>query len=126
MAGTARSRIRGVSRPVQQAAQVLRLTMTPAEQQLWEAIRGQRLMGRRFRAQHPLGTFVLDFCCPSERLVVEIDGGVHDAPEQAAHDAARTASLEAHGYRVLRFRNEEVLTDLPAVLRRISAAFATP
>ena len=120
----ARPRIRGVSRPVQRAAQDLRLAMTPAEERLWEALRGRRLRGRRFRAQHPLGPFILDFCCPAERLVVELDGGIHEAVAQAAHDAARTAHLEAHGYRVLRFRNEEVLADLPAVLQRIGAALA--
>ena len=103
----------------------MREDMTPTEQVLWEALRGRRLEGLRFRAQHPVGRFVLDFFCPAHRLAVEVDGEVHAG--QTEQDAARTTELEAHGYRVLRFHNEEVLTDLASVLRRIaSAAFPAP
>jgi very-short-patch-repair endonuclease len=98
--------------------------MTPAEQRLWQALQGRRLGGLRFRRQHPVGPFILDFYCPACRLVIEVDGGVHDG--QVEYDEARTQQLAAHGYRVFRFRNEEVMTDLPAVLSRIlHAATAT-
>lgn len=73
-----------------------------------------------FRRQHPLGPFILDFCCPAHRLVVEVDGGVH--AEQAEYDADRTQHLERYGYQVLRVPNHEVLTDLPSVLGRIKSA----
>ena len=114
------TRIRGVSAPVQQAATLLREDITPAEQRLWDALRAKRLGGLRFRAQHPVGRFVLDFYCPACKLGIELDGSVHDG--QAGQDAARTAFLAAYGYRVLRFTNDQVMTELPAVLARINAA----
>jgi very-short-patch-repair endonuclease len=94
--------------------------MTEAERVLWTALRYQKARGLRFRRQHPVGRFVLDFFCPSAKLAVELDGSVHD--HQVERDEERTRVLEAGGYRVLRFRNEEVFDDLPAVLRRITAA----
>jgi very-short-patch-repair endonuclease len=98
----------------------MRRNMTPAEKKLWEALRGKQLGGLKFRAQHPVGPFILDFYCPACKLVVELDGGVHEG--QAAHDEARTGQLNDYGYKVIRFRNEEVLGDLPSVLERILAA----
>ncbi len=70
------------------------------------------------------GHFVLDFYCPALKLVVEVDGEVHDA--QRERDAERTHALEAYGYRVLRVRNEDVLRDLPGVVNRIAACAAQP
>jgi very-short-patch-repair endonuclease len=101
-------------------ARQLRSDPTPAEQRLWDALRDRRLAGLKFRFQHPVGRFILDFYCPSEQLVIEVDGASHDG--RAAHDQARTQVLSTFGYRVLRVRNEEVLSDLPAVLSRIIAA----
>ena len=113
-------RMRGITPELQQAAWLLRAKMTPAEQALWEAVRDHRLHGLRCRRQHPVGQFALDLYCARHNLVIELDGGVHDT--QAEQDAARTAYLNTYGYRVIRFRNEEVLTDLPSVLERIIAA----
>ena len=110
-------RRRGITPELQQAAWQLRNRMTPAKQALWEALRGSRLKGLRFRRQHLVGKFVLDFYCSRYKLVVELDGGVHDA--RVEQDAARTAYLGTYGYRVIRFRNEDVLSDLPAVLAQI-------
>lgn len=115
-----RRRVRGITAELQQAAWRLRGQMTPAELVLWEALRDRRLLGLRFRRQSPVGQFVLDFYCPACRLVVELDGGVHDT--QAAADAARTELLGAYGLRVIRFPNERVFSDLPAVLEAIAAA----
>jgi very-short-patch-repair endonuclease len=112
-------RIRGVSAAVQQAATILRDEMTPAEALLWEELRAKRLNGLRFRAQHPVGQFILDFYCPACKLAVEVDGTVHEGEEE--QDAARTAQLEAHACRVLRFTNEAVMMDLSSVLARIEA-----
>lgn len=86
--------------------------------ELQEALRGSRLHGLRFRRRHPVGKFVLDSYCSHSKLVVELDGGVHDA--QVEQDAARTAYLGTCGYRVIWFRNEDILTDLPAVLEQIT------
>jgi very-short-patch-repair endonuclease len=112
--------IRGTSRQVEHAARRLRAEPTPAEEALWQALRAGRLDGLRFRRQHPVGRFVLDFCCPAIRLVVEADGGIHD--EQVERDEARAEVLHAFGYTTVRIRNEEVLADLPSALAKISAA----
>ncbi len=112
--------VRGASPELHQIAWELRGSRTPAEETLWEALRGKKLAGLKFRFQHPLGQFVLDFYCASCKLAVELDGGIHE--HRAEEDAARTAHLEAYGYRVIRFRNEQVLTNLPAVLEAILTA----
>ena len=91
--------------------------MTAAETVLWRELRNRRLGGLKFRRQHPFGPFVVDFCCPEARLVVEMDGEVHDA--QAEQDEARTQILGSYGFRVFRFRNEAVLQQLDEVLREI-------
>jgi very-short-patch-repair endonuclease len=114
-------RIRRISPELQTVARDLRREMTRAEAVLWEALRGRRLAGLKFRRQHAIGTSVLDFCCPTARLVIEVDGGVHEADEVAAHDRARDEQFTAAGYTVLRVRNEDVFRDLPGVLDRIAA-----
>ncbi|MEM7035149.1 MAG: endonuclease domain-containing protein [Chloroflexota bacterium] len=105
---------------IQKQAQALRKTMTPAEQTLWEYLRGKQIEGLKFRRQHPLGPFIVDFYCAACRLVVEVDGGIHDDQQEA--DAARTEQLEAYGYRVIRFRNEAVLGNTDDVLAQIMDA----
>ena len=109
-------RIRGVSSVVQQTAKRLREEMTPAETRLWEELSARKLNGLRFRAQHPIGQFILDFYCPACKLVIELDGVSHTG--EMEQDAARTAQLAAYGYRVLRFQNDEVMTDLAVVLQK--------
>lgn len=81
-------RIRGTCTEVLDAARHLRKNPTPAEEVLWSAIRGRSLDGLYFRRQHPLGRFILDFCCLAHRLVVEVDGAIH--AERAAYDQARS------------------------------------
>ncbi len=115
-------RVRGVPRPVAEASQNLRRRMTPAERALWKSLRDRRLDDLKFRRQYALGSYILDFCCPSHRLVIEVDGSVHDEPEQRARDEARSELLAAFGYRVLRFRNDEVLGEHETVLNRIRDA----
>ncbi len=91
-------RWRQITPELQQAAWQLREALTPAEQVLWEALRDKRLNGLKFRRQHPVEQFILDFYCPLHKLAVELDGSVHDA--HGEQDAARTAHLEAHGLQV--------------------------
>ena len=110
-------RIRGVSPGTQEAAQKLRHQATPAEQTLWASVRGKQIEGVRFRRQHPMGQFVVDFCVPSCRLVVELDGEIHH--QKRDQDMTRAQHIEAFGFQVLRFRNEEVLNNLPRVLEII-------
>ncbi len=104
------------------AARAQRRNSTPAEETLWAALRSRRLAGLKFRRQHPYGPFILDAFCVEHQLEVELDGGIHANPSQAAHDAARTEFLKAHGIRVLRFSNEEVESNLAEVLRKILEA----
>jgi very-short-patch-repair endonuclease len=112
--------IRGTTPEIERRAKELRCQMTPAESRLWEALRGMQLEGLRFRRQHPVGRFILDFYCPAPKLVVEVDGGIHaDSKER---DDERTAYLNAYGYQVLRIRNEEIETDLAGVLAQIRDA----
>ena len=108
------------SASVQQRARELRQEMTPAEYLLWTRLRNQKLAGLKFRRQHPVGPFIVDFYCAAYRLVVEIDGDIHDL--QMERDAARTEQLEGYGYRVIRFRNERVLNAVESVLAAIKAA----
>jgi len=100
-------------------ARILRRRTTDAEQQLWQRLRSRQIAGAKFRRQHPIGAFVADFCCVEAHLVVEIDGGQH--AERAREDEQRTTYMAAHGYRVIRFWNNEVLQSLDSVLRRIEA-----
>jgi very-short-patch-repair endonuclease len=116
--------MRGTSEELQGRARQLRKEMTPAESRLWDALRGWGI--GKFRRQHPIERFILDFYCPAARLCVEVDGGIHDDAEQRERDRARGEFLAARSIRVLRFRNEEVLSDTRAVLRRIRTALATP
>ena len=95
--------------------------MTPAERELWNGLRGWKL--GKWRRQHPVGRFILDFYCAASKLCVEVDGGVHD--EQQDRDEARTAQLASLGIRVIRFRNEEVLNEPRTVLLRIEHALRT-
>jgi len=87
----------------------LRTHGTPAEGALWRRLQRRQTGGLRFRRQHSVGPYVLDFYCPEARLAVEVDGPIHDDPFRAAYDAARTAYLEDHRIRVLRVTNEQVL-----------------
>ena len=111
------SRIRGTTPEIESAARQLRQQLTPAETRLWEAIRNRQLNGWRFRCQHPVGRFIVDFYCPAYKLVIEVDGDIH--LEQVEYDTARTEQLEDYGYRVIRFNNDEVLTNLDRVLNAI-------
>jgi adenine-specific DNA-methyltransferase len=100
-------------RPISPHARRLRRDATDAEQKFWLEVRDRRLGGFKFRRQATIGPFVVDFLCAAALLIVEIDGGQHDA----ASDAARTAYLESRGYRVLRFWNIDVLTNMDGVLQ---------
>jgi len=103
-------------------ARTLRHQATDAERLLWSRLRDQRLAGYKFRRQHPIGPYVVDFACVERHLVVEVDGGQHALDSERARDEERTRRIEAEGFRVLRFWNNEVLTNLEGVLEAILAA----
>jgi len=93
--------------------------MTSAEKLLWNRISKSQIQGFRFKAQHPIDRFIVDFYCHKVKLVIEIDGEVHEMVEQAERDQGRTAELEAFGLKVLRFSNQEVFENLEDVLKTI-------
>jgi very-short-patch-repair endonuclease len=101
----------------------MRREPTNAESKLWQRLRRNQL-GVRFRSQVCIVRFIVDFYCPSRRLVVEVDGGAHDARSDA--DAERDRILEALRFRVLRVRNEDVLEDLEAIVQIIVNALVRP
>jgi very-short-patch-repair endonuclease len=107
-----------VRRTISKHAARLRREMTDAELALWFELRGRRLQSFKFRSQWTLGPYVADFCCLAARLVIEVDGGQHSEKR----DAKRTASLEEQGFRVIRFWNNDVLTNMDGVLEVIVAA----
>ena len=104
-------------------AQRLRRDLTDAERKLWSALRNRQLGHAKFRRQQPIGPFIADFVCQERRLIIEADGGQHAG---RASDERRTAFLQSKGYRVLRFWNNDILTNLAGVAERIAAALALP
>jgi very-short-patch-repair endonuclease len=101
-------------------ARQMRHDPTPAESKLWEALRGRRLAGFKFRRQHPIDRFIVDFYCADAHLVIEVDGDIHDYTQE--EDAIRQEFIESRGLCVLRFRNEQVLTEIDGVLVVIAEA----
>ena len=97
-------------------ARRLRADSTDAEKILWRALR-ERLPLYKFRRQHPIGNRIADFACPAKKLVIELDGSQH--ADEIVADEKRTAELSAHGYRVIRFWNNDVTENLVAVLDTI-------
>jgi very-short-patch-repair endonuclease len=106
-------------------AKRLRTDQTPLEQRLWYELRAKRFEGAKFRRQVVIGRYIVDFACRIPRmLIIEVDGDTHAF--QKAYDVNRTAFLESKGYRVLRFTNHEVGTNLEGVLMAISEALRSP
>jgi very-short-patch-repair endonuclease len=100
-------------------SRLFRRSGTDAATALWQLLRVRRLGGAKFRRQHPVGPYVLDFYCPAARLAIEVDGGQHFAPEGRAQDAVRTDYLKARRIRVLRFTDREALLEREGVIATI-------
>ena len=109
------------------AARRMRRAPTYAEQRFWKVL---RKTDRHFRRQAPFGPYIVAFVCHEHRLIVELDGGIHDLPSVAARDVERDVWLTGRGYRVMRFTNQEVAADIDGVVQmilgRISADTPTP
>ncbi len=102
----------------------LRREQTDAERKLWWRLRSRQVGGAKFRRQHLIGGYIVDFCCPERRVVVEVDGSQHATAAEAHR--RRTAFLARHGYRVLRFWDHEVLSNTDSVLEQITEALIDP
>ena len=101
----------------------LRQSLTPAEAFLWKYLGRKQLNGRKFRRQHGIDSYIVDFYCASENLIIELDGDVHMNPTSEEYDAKRTGHLENLGFTVLRFENKMVFENLPALLMEIKENF---
>jgi very-short-patch-repair endonuclease len=106
-----------ISREMDKRARELRRNLTPAEKMLWRELRTNKFHGIHFRRQQIIERFIVDFYCHKFALIMEIDGGIHEI--QREHDAERETYLKNRGLRILRFSNEDVINNLPAVLQKI-------
>jgi adenine-specific DNA-methyltransferase len=111
-----------ITRRTNPHARQLRRDMTDSERQIWYALRDRRFGNWKFRRQASIGPYVVDFLCHAARLIVEIDGGQHTEES----DARRTAFLEAQGFRVIRFWNNDVLGNTDGVLQMLGLALSHP
>jgi very-short-patch-repair endonuclease len=102
-------------------AQHLRKSTTEAEKILWNELKNRKLKGLKFRRQHPIHYYIADFYCHEKRLIIEIDGGIHEHENIQEHDENRTAELERLGITVIRFSNDEVINSKELVLKKIIA-----
>jgi very-short-patch-repair endonuclease len=104
-----------------EVARKLRKNATPAERLLWQHLRNRKLGGLKFVRQHPFGRYVADFYCAELKLVVEIEGGIHDEEGQQEYDRKRFEEMQLRGLRILRFANSEVLENTEGILQQIVA-----
>ena len=112
---------KGYKRPTMRSRE-LRLNATPAGRKLWEQLSARKLAGVRFNRQFPIGPFICDFVSRTAKLIIEVDGGQHAV--DVAKDEARTAYLQAQGYRVIRFWNNDVLERIEGVVAEIERVLA--
>ena len=116
---------RALPRPMTSTARKLRKSMSLPEVLLWQELRGGKA-GAKFRRQHPIGPFAVDFFCTQAGLVIEVDGEAHNRADRPARDVARDQYLVGAGYRVVRIAAADVLPNLEGVVQQISAAAGSP
>lgn len=101
----------------------LRSNLTIAEAFLWNELKARKFESKRFTKQHSIGNYIVDFYCPSEKLIIELDGEVHNNTDAMEYDEKRTEFLEDLGYKVIRFENKMVFENLSSVFKEISDNF---
>jgi len=104
---------------IMETARLLRKDMTYYEKLLWEKLKGKQICGVRIRRQHPIDIFIADFYCHEARLVIEIDGEIHNQHNE--YDDGRTAEMEKFSIKVIRFNNDEVVNNIEGVISKIDA-----
>ena len=104
-------------------AKALRMRETKSEKILWDKLKNNQLDGLKFRRQHPISLYIADFYCHKLKLIIEVDGGYHYTKEQIPKDEERTKILEFNGIRVIRFSNDEILSNIKKVLKEIEMCF---
>jgi very-short-patch-repair endonuclease len=100
-------------------AAILRKNMTLSEILLWKKLRDRKIFNTKFRKQHPIGMFIVDFYCHEYKLVIEVDGEVHNDKESGEYDLGRSAELNKFGIKVIRFTNDDVIYNIDSVITRI-------
>jgi very-short-patch-repair endonuclease len=101
----------------------LRNNPTSAEKYSWTCLKSSQLLGRKFRRQHGIGSYIADFYCASEKLIVELDGEIHNDPEQIIYDQRRDKFLKNLGFKIVRIKNELAFCNIPEVLRLVTMNF---
>jgi very-short-patch-repair endonuclease len=114
----------GASRNTFEKARLLRNNMTEAEKIVWDKLKNRNVFKARFRRQHPIGIFIVDFYCHECKLAIEIDGEIHKKNEVIEYDDGRSHDIEKYGIKILRFTNNEVFTDLNNIIEKILKAIA--
>jgi very-short-patch-repair endonuclease len=109
----------GANSETLRAAAILRRKLTLAELLLWKKLRDRKIFSTKFRKQHPIDFFIADFYCHEFKLVIEVDGNIHNEEIVSEYDLGRTAVLNKHGIRVIRFTNDQVMYNIDLVLSRI-------
>ncbi len=109
----------GAEPSILRAAAILRKNMTLAEKILWKKLRDRKIFDVKFRKQHPVWIFIVDFYCHEYKLVIEVDGDIHDEDEVNEYDLGRTAELNKFGLEVIRFTNDQILYDIDSVVSAI-------
>ena len=108
---------------LKQNARYLRNNMTSQERKIWNIIRNRQFYGFRFLRQYVIGTYIVDFICRSEKIIIEIDGGQHNETEKIKLDEERTNFLNLKGYKVIRFWNNEIDNNIEGVYRKLQEVF---
>lgn len=104
----------------------LRKKPTNSEKILWEALRNKKFKNLKFRRQHPIGGYIVDFCCEEYKIVIEIDGAIHDFKENKEYDIQRQQTIESEGYGFLRVRVDDVENNLQLVIKKLSRYIPSP
>ncbi len=117
---------KGATPKIFQFAEENRLKPTPAEALLWEVLKGNKLERKKFRRQHPIGKYILDFYCHAEKLGIEIDGEYHNDDNQKKYDEDRTNAIAMENIKIIRFTNEQVMNDMELVINEIKTVFKLP
>jgi len=132
--GAAKRRVRGsILRPGSNSPEVfldrarqMRREETRAEKKVWIQLKDRRTLGLKFRRQVPIDRYIVDFYCHEIRVIIEVDGGIHDQPGQAEWDATRTARLEELGYKVLHITNEDIFDHPDCLFEMINELYPSP
>ena len=109
----------GATPEIFKMAKELRKMETESEKLLWSRLHKNQILGLQFRRQHPINRFIADFYCPKIKLIIEVDGSIHELPEYQAHDIGRSEILNDFGITVIRFTNEQIIEEIDSIINQI-------